>query len=201
MANKYHSLIKKYILDSEISLSRIERELRKKGFNKNKAFLSNLQNGKIDPPSSDISFALAEITGGDTFRLISTALIDQIPTRLTNNNNQLLDLFEQLKSLLSVMMDNNKEIVVDFLTLVLNFNIDRDELLEYLNYDSIKQGLDQVTLNELFQGILPSNANETKTIDTSYTYLPHDLSNDETKYLIECLEVYRKLQLKPVPPT
>lgn len=72
--------------------------------------------------------------------------------------------------------------------------IDRDEFINFFDYDLIRDGLGQIPNEEIMQILMPD-------IKQSEAYNSEDkfvnLTSDEKEYLVESLQVYRKMKLKP----
>lgn len=216
MSLNYHSLLKKYILDSNLSLSQLEKKMREKGFNKNKSYLSNLQNGKVEPPSSEVSYALAEITGGDPIRLITVDLISQLPLEEVNNESFVSSLSNQIISMLATILEMNRAPLTKFTLEHLPYNIDCTRLYDSLTYDNLKAMFDD-TPPEVFIQYLTAPLIELEKqsleMDKRFSEMGtngHDVLNeikkvslldsinkDELNYLTECLNMYRKMNLHP----
>lgn len=79
---EYKELLKKYILESGMSLREIEEEMKQRGFSSDKAYISKLQNGKLPPAGEDITRALAEVTSGDPEALLLAGYIEKAPNEL-----------------------------------------------------------------------------------------------------------------------
>ncbi|WP_180271348.1 helix-turn-helix transcriptional regulator [Fredinandcohnia onubensis] len=192
---KYSEILKEYIEQSNLSLSQIEKELRKKGFNKNKSYLSNLQNGKTDPPSPEVSIALAEIIGGDSVRLILTPLIESFRQNETMDQESFFNVVSNLIfGLISTMVDIYKE---EFYEYIKHFDDSIDEnFLQFLSYERMRNIYNEIPQEEIIKMFLPIDV-EKKQINNESVQLTLTVSNDEELYLYECLKVYRKLQLSP----
>ena len=189
----YSKILKEYIEKSKLSLSEIETELRRKGFNKNKSYISNLQNGKVEPPSPEVSLALAEITGGDAVRLASTPFLEAI----IHENVSAQELIELFWSFLATFVDLNRDIFYEFANYLNIFDepIDRDEFVNFFDYDLIRHGLAQIPNEEIMQTLMP----DTKQLEVGTSEVEFvKLTSDEEEYLMESLQVYRKMKLKPL---
>ena len=188
----YSKILKEYIEKSKLSLSEIETELRRKGFNKNKSYISNLQNGKVEPPSPEVSLALAEITGGDAVRLASTPFLEAI----IHENVSAQELIELFWSFLATFVDLNRDIFYEFANYLNIFDesIDRDEFINFFDYDLIRGGFGQIPHEEIMQIIMP-NVKQSEVDTSEDKFL--NLTSDEKEYLAESLQVYRKMKLKP----
>ncbi|PFZ13188.1 hypothetical protein COL60_03510 [Bacillus pseudomycoides] len=125
--------------------------MREKGFNKNKSYLSNLQNGKIEPPSSAVSYALTEITGGDPIRLITVDLISQIPLEEVNNKSFVSSFSNQMFSMLATIFEMNRAPLAKFILGHLRSNIDYNEIYDFLTYDSLKAIFDEISPEDFIQ--------------------------------------------------
>ncbi|MFD2442598.1 hypothetical protein ACFSO7_01110 [Bacillus sp. CGMCC 1.16607] len=196
----YASLLKEYISNSGLSLSEIEEKMRERGFNKNKAYLSHLQNGKKKSPSNDISIALAEITGGNPIRLITTALIEEIPSFETYS------IIETISTFIATVLSINKEAFSKFFSQFLRDTVDEsvteEDILELSTYSDLKTIFDLVvkeykqTQMRAIMDVIKLTSSE-KSGGTNILHLLNDIKQDEEVYLIECLNVYRKLRLEP----
>ncbi|MCU4764619.1 hypothetical protein OCF08_21750 [Bacillus cereus] len=203
MSNPYSLLLKEAISKSRLSLSEIENEMRKRGFNKNKAYLSSLQNGKVDPPPFKVTHALCEIIGSDPVRLALTGTLMEI-----SKLEFVPIVTDTMTTMLATLIDINKNELSGFLSdSFTNHGIEtnEEEVLELLTFSKVKYMLDETVeslpFKELFEkGIA---ANSWDEISRDITDSPSEIDNtqeltpDETEYLKECLNVYRKLNLKP----
>ncbi|MFF2499572.1 hypothetical protein [Peribacillus sp. NPDC058075] len=192
---KYSEILKEYIQQSNLSLSEIETELRKKGFNKNKSYLSNLQNGKTDPPSPEVSVALAEIIGGDPVRLILTPLVESFRENETKGEESFINVFSNLLfGLISTIVDIYREEFYEYMKHIDDsIEGNREGVLQFINYESMRSVYDEMTQDEIIKMFLPVDIEKSQVSNESTL----TVSNDEELYLYECLEVYRKLQLRP----
>ncbi|WMT41189.1 helix-turn-helix transcriptional regulator [Paenibacillus sp. D2_2] len=100
----YSELLKKYIENSELSLSQIEVKLREKGLSTNKAYISKLQNGKLPPAGDEINKALAEVLGGDEEELILVSYAEKAPI--------LKEIIDKLFDSFKIMLLSNKELFI-----------------------------------------------------------------------------------------
>ncbi|WP_342556645.1 XRE family transcriptional regulator [Lysinibacillus sp. FSL P4-0201] len=76
---KYSDILRKSIIESDLSLAQITRRLEKKGVNIDKSYLSKLQNGKINPAGERINDAISEVLGIDKLELKVAAYREKIP--------------------------------------------------------------------------------------------------------------------------
>lgn len=120
----YSELLKKYIENSELSLSQIETKLREKGLSTNKAYISKLQNGKLPPAGDEINKALAEVLGGDEEELILVSYAEKAPI--------LKEIIDKLFDSFKIMLLSNKELFIAMTGQVYNIE---DQLNE--NYENI----------------------------------------------------------------
>jgi len=195
--SKYSDIIKEYIQKSHLSLSEIEKELRKRGFNKNKSYLSNLQNGKVEPPSPNISIALAEIVDVDPVRLILTPLLESMKkSKPTNDNNFIKDVPKVLFSCIATLADIYKEEFSQYMVDYFDDTFDKEELINFLNYEVMRKNYDELPEEEIMQMFLPIESN-TKQLDNQSEELSIIVTSDEEQYVMECLKIYRKMRLKP----
>jgi transcriptional regulator with XRE-family HTH domain len=205
--SKYSDILKDYIEKSNLSLSEIEKGLRKKGFNKNKSYLSNLQNGKVEPPSTDVNIAIAEIIGADPLRLILTPLIEHLKQNKESGvtaNSFIKEVSNLMFSLISTLVDIYKEEFYEYaITLVDDEGLEEDfkedfkETLKVdINYENMRKVYDEIPEEEIIKMFLPLETDKIK-IGGETEELQLEVTSDEEQYLIECLQIYRKLQLKP----
>jgi SOS regulatory protein LexA len=75
----YAELLKQYIKDSRYTLEEISKQLLDRGLSASREHLSRLQNGKVPPASDDINTAIAEITNGDSDKLMWYAYVEKAP--------------------------------------------------------------------------------------------------------------------------
>lgn len=190
--SNYSEILKGYIEKSKLSLSEIETELRRKGFNKNKSYLSNLQNGKVEPPSPEVSLALAEITGEDAVRLAATPFLEAI----IHENVSPKELLELFWSFLATFIDLNRNILYDYAEF-LNISdepIDREDFINFFDYELIKSSMKAIPSEEIMQILMPDiKQSDINTSEDNFA----NLTSDEKEYLMESLHVYRKMKLKP----
>lgn len=73
----YAGLLNEYIQKSGLSIGEIARKVNASGVKIDKSYISKLKNEDSNPPSDEISLALAEVTGGDPDKLIWAAMIDK----------------------------------------------------------------------------------------------------------------------------
>jgi SOS-response transcriptional repressor LexA len=74
----YAELLSSYIEKSELSLGEVARRIKEqKGVKVDRSYISKLKNGDVNPPSDEISEALAAITGGDPVELIWAATVEK----------------------------------------------------------------------------------------------------------------------------
>jgi hypothetical protein len=231
MDNYYSLLLKEYVRNSGMSLSEIEAEMRKRGFKRNKAYLSNLQNGKVSPPPFEETRELCNVIGGDSIRLGLTGVLMEISApeffismtdTITTMIATLLDMnkvalkkelvkfyindfpfdeVEGFKELLEEIKDNDEiEKIKEDIILA-------NDLEQYLNFNAVKHVLDEeinkypwreMLITALREAIInkreDSIENVVELIDFQFN---HGISLKEAEYLKECLNVYRKLNLKP----
>lgn len=229
MNNPYSLLLKEYIAQSGLSLTEIENNMRKRGLNKNKAYLSSLQNGKMPPPPLNVTQALCDITGGDPLRLSLTGVLMEISEQdffLINKDINKLTPIDAIKEIIvttiATLTDINKYKLSQQFRDFFNDNglvFTEEEVLEVLTYKDTKEILDQVLemiplneFNEAFKkGVNASSPEEAKEIMIEVTrnidfkkkskleanYIDGEITDEEFDYLMHCLVVYRKLNLKP----
>lgn len=195
--SKYSNIIKEYIQKSNLSLSEIETELRERGFNKNKSYLSNLQNGKVEPPSPNISIALAEIIGADPLRLILTPLLESMKQNKTTNVDTFIkDTSNLIFSFISTLADINNNELSQYVATHFDDTIDKEGYSNFLSYEVMRKALEEIPEEEIIQMFLPIQSNK-KQLDNQSEELTLIVTSDEEQYLMECLKIYRKMQLKP----
>lgn len=78
----YAKLLSAYIEKSELSLRRIAELCNKKGFSIDHSYISKLKNGKMPPPSEELSRVLAEVLGGDPETLVIEGYIEKAPEEI-----------------------------------------------------------------------------------------------------------------------
>ena len=229
MDNPYSLLLKEYVRNSGMSLSEIEAEMRKRGFKRNKAYLSNLQNGKVSPPSFDETCELCDVIGGDSIRLGLTGVLMEISApefftsikdTITTMIATLLDInkaslkkelvkfyidhfpFDEVKGFKELEGDKDeiKKIKESF---ILSINLEE----HFLDFNTVKHELNDLINKypwyEMFITSLKEALNNEKEdsiediVESVDFQINHGISIEEAKYLKECLNVYRKLNLKP----
>lgn len=205
--SKYSEILKEYIEKSNLSLSEIEKGLRKKGFNKNKSYLSNLQNGKVEPPSTDVNIAIAEIIGADPLRLILTPLIEYLKQNkesAVTASSFIKEVSNLMFGLISTLVDIYKEEFYEYAIAWIDdegieeeFKEEFKETLKVdINYENMRKVYDEMPEEEIIKMFLPLETDKIK-IGSETEELQLAVTSDEEQYLIECLRIYRKMQLKP----
>jgi transcriptional regulator with XRE-family HTH domain len=208
---RYAEILKEYIEQSKLSLSEIETELRKKGFNKNKSYLSNLQNGKVEPPSSEVNIALAEIIGADPIRLILTPLLESMKSMKQNEKTNedlwikvVTDIFIGVVcTMADVFKDEYYQFIIKYFDEYFDNTPneeDKEDFINFLGYEQMREVYDEIPEEELMKTVIPFQP-EIKEESTQSDEFTLEVSSDEEQYLIECLNLYRKMQLKPKVPT
>lgn len=71
--SSFSELLAKYIRESGLSIGEIARRMEENGVKIDRSYISKLKNGLVNPPSEEITKALAEVTGGDTDKLLWAA--------------------------------------------------------------------------------------------------------------------------------
>ncbi|MCM3118803.1 hypothetical protein M3610_26855 [Neobacillus sp. MER 74] len=204
---RYSGILKEYIEKSKLSLSQIETELRKKGFNKNKSYLSNLQNGKVEPPSSEVNIALAEIIGADPIRLILTPLLESMKSMMRNektNEETWIEVFTDLVigvmcTMADVFKDEYYQYIIKYFDEYLGdtFNMEaKENLINFLSYEQMREVYDEIPKEELMKSFIPFEP-QTNNENSQLDELDIVLSSDEEQFILECLNIYRKMHLKP----
>ncbi|MEK5299801.1 helix-turn-helix transcriptional regulator [Bacillus sp. FSL R10-2201] len=195
--SRYSEILKEYIEKSNLSLSEIENELRKKGFNKNKSYLSNLQNGKVEAPSVEVNIALAKTIGADPIRFVLTPLIEHIKQNKNINENDLVkDVSNLTFGFISTIFDMYKDELYPYFVTYFDETIEED-LSHCFNYENMRSIFEKEVTEEIFiQTFLPFDPVQRK-IDSEAEEFQLGMTSDEEQYLLECLKLYRKMQLKP----
>ena len=204
---RYSGILKEYIEKSKLSLSQIETELRKKGFNKNKSYLSNLQNGKVEPPSSEVNITLAEIIGADPIRLILTPLLESMKSMMRNektNEETWIEVFTDLVigvmcTMADVFKDEYYQYIIKYFDEYLGdtFNMEaKENLINFLSYEQMREVYDEIPKEELMKSFIPFEP-QTNNENSQLDELDIVLSSDEEQFILECLNIYRKMHLKP----
>lgn len=76
----YSELLSNYIQESGLSLREIsERVEAEHGVSIDKSYISKLKNGNVNPPSDDVSMALARVTGGNAENLVLAGYYEKAP--------------------------------------------------------------------------------------------------------------------------
>ncbi|GAB6574319.1 hypothetical protein [Bacillus cereus] len=207
MSNPYSLLLKEYISNSRMSLTEIENEMRKRGFNKNKAYLSNLQNGKMDPPSFDVTHVLCDVIGGDPVRLALTGVIMKI------SQQEFFPVWtDTIATMLATFLDINKDKwswMISEIFSMQGFELSKEKVEEIFDYASLKQmvneAIEEIPYKEIAESVIEQEMGGKEVftevlMDTTddQSDVLEELTQDETEYLNECLVVYRKLNLKPL---
>lgn len=238
MNNPYSLLLKEYITQSGLSLTEIENKMRKRGLNKNKAYLSSLQNGKMPAPPLNVTQALCDITGGDPLRLSLTGVLMEISEQdffLINKDTNRLTTIDAIKEIIvttiATLTDINKYKLSRLFSdsfIKNGIELTEEDALEALSYNDAKEVLNQImadfTLSKIIKegtksleeaaeivqntarnveikfeekGQMVSGILTEKTTITDENYLGGEVSDEEFDYMLHCLVVYRKLNLKP----
>jgi hypothetical protein len=213
MSNPYSLLLKEYISNSRMSLTEIENEMRKRGFNKNKAYLSNLQNGKMGPPPFDVTHVLCDVIGGDPVRLALTGVIMEI------SQQEFMEISQQefipaltgiIATMLATFLDINKDKWSWMMSEILSMNgfeLSKEVVEEIFDYANMKQtvneAINEIPYKELIESVIEQVIGEKGVftevlMDTTgaQSEVLGEFTQDEAEYLNECLGVYRKLNLK-----
>ncbi|GLV66263.1 hypothetical protein Bmyc01_49320 [Bacillus mycoides] len=207
MSNPYSLLLKEYISNSRMSLTEIENEMRKRGFNKNKAYLSNLQNGKMDPPSFDVTHVLCDVIGGDPVRLALTGVIMKI------SQQEFFPVWtDTIATMLATFLDINKDKwswMISEIFSMQGFELSKEKVDEIFDYASLKQhvnqAIEEIPFKEIAESVIEQEMGGKEVftevlMDTTgdQSDVLEKITQDEAEYLNECLAVYRKLNLKPL---
>lgn len=197
--SRYSEILKEYIKKSNLSLSELEKGLRKKGFNKNKSYLSNLQNGKVEPPSTDVNIALAEIIGADPLRLILTPLIEYLKQNKESDGTSsfIKETYFLMFSLFSTLVDIYKDEFYEYAIALTGDERINEDFKEYFNYENMREVYNEIPEEEIIKMFLPLETDSKSKIGSETEELQLEVTSDEEQYLIECLRIYRKMQLKP----
>lgn len=92
---EYREILKSYIARSELTLDEITERLSKDfGLDISKSYLSQVQNGKVNPASPEINKALALITGGDSENLLLAAHLNKAPEEIKEKFSRFIKLKE-----------------------------------------------------------------------------------------------------------
>lgn len=206
MSNPYSLLLKEYISNSRMSLTEIENEMRKRGFNKNKAYLSNLQNGKMTPPSFDVTHVLCDVIGGDPVRLALTGVLMEV------SQQEFFPVWtDTIAIMLATFLDINKDKWCWMISEVFSkrgFELSKDKVEEIFDYASLKkmvnEAIEEIPYEEIAESVINQemggNEDFTKVLmDTTddQSDVLEELTEDEAEYLNGCLAVYRKMNLRP----
>ncbi|PGA98736.1 hypothetical protein [Bacillus toyonensis] len=190
-----------------MSLTEIENEMRKRGFNKNKAYLSNLQNGKMDPPSFDVTHVLCDVIGGDPVRLALTGVIMKI------SQQEFFPVWtDTIATMLATFLDINKDKwswMISEIFSMQGFELSKEKVEEIFDYALLKQmvneAIEEIPYKEIVESVIEQEMGGKEVftevlMDTTgdQSEVLEELTQDEAEYLNECLAVYRKLNLKPL---
>ncbi|OUS68706.1 hypothetical protein B1748_33165 [Paenibacillus sp. MY03] len=207
MSNPYSLLLKEYIKNSRMSLTEIENEMRKRGFNKNKAYLSNLQNGKMHPPPFDVTHVLCEVIGGDPVRLALTGVIMEI------SQQEFFPVWtDTIATMLATFLNINKDKWSWMLSEIFSmkgFEFSKEKVEEIFDYASMKQivneAIEEIPYKKIIVDFIEQEIGEKEVftevlMDTTgvQSEVLEKLTQAEAEYLNECLAVYRKLNLEPI---
>lgn len=231
MDNPYSLLLKEYVKISGMSLSEIEAEMRKRGFKRNKAYLSNLQNGKVSPPPFEETRELCNVIGGDPIRLGLTGVLMEISAP-----EFFISITETITTMIATLLDINKaglkkELAKFYINHFpfdevegfkqLEETKDKDEiekikediilhfdLEQYFDFNTVKHELDEqinqypwhdMFITGLKEAIINKKEDSIEDVVELVDFqINHGISFEESEYLKECLNVYRKLNLKPL---
>ncbi len=168
---EYSQMLNQMINDSGLSLRKITALCEEKGYNITPSYISQLKNGKLAPPSEDISKALSEVCNDENpMKLIFQGYLEKAP--------------EMIKKYILMSAAINKLILKD-MSLNENF-ITSDEYKEYIHNLDALSSLDisakyihsdgdiadvlHEEINALTGGVYSKDKEET-TKDTSYFFL------------------------------
>jgi transcriptional regulator with XRE-family HTH domain len=99
----YSHLLDSYIKESGLSLGEIAKRMQEeKGIKIDRSYLSKLRNDPKYPASDDINRALAEITGGDSSKLILAAYYEKAPKEVQDT----LKFSEHYKQIRKILIDS-----------------------------------------------------------------------------------------------
>lgn len=110
----YAKLLTDYIERSELSLRRIAELCNKKGFSIDHSYISKLKNGKMPPPSEELSRVLAEVLGGDPEILVIEGYKEKAPEEIRkllsdkSSEEVLRTGEEEINQLIEQTFNNNK---------------------------------------------------------------------------------------------
>ncbi|WP_130863741.1 S24/S26 family peptidase [Bacilliculturomica massiliensis] len=77
---KYAQMLDRMISDSELSLRQISKRCADLDLNITPSYISQLKNGKLPPPSEEVSLVLAKVCGGkDQSRLVFQGYLEKAP--------------------------------------------------------------------------------------------------------------------------
>lgn len=140
----YYELLKTYIKESGLSLSEISDKLKDHGYQVSKGYISQLQNGKTDNPATiELNRALAQVTGGDVEKLLTSALIEKAPPEIKEKFEKLNKLKELRGEYLKaqVVEDSSSEYIAENLikipllgSIAAGQPIDRIEFIEDVEF-------------------------------------------------------------------
>ncbi|MFJ5622938.1 hypothetical protein ACIQD3_09405 [Peribacillus loiseleuriae] len=210
MSNPYSLLLKGYISKSGMSLSEIETEMRKRGFKRNKAYLSSLQNGKMPVPPFTETRELCNVVGGDSLRLGLTGILMEV-----SDQEFFRSFLDTITTIFATFLDINSErLSKELIEYSINNNLfDQKEetisnldIQHFFDFETVKHEVSEIINNMPWNRIIINglkNEDEVTmqveaSIDDFQTSQEEELSPDESAYLKECLSVYRKLNLRPV---
>lgn len=80
----YSRLLKQVIADSGYTNKELLQKCTEEGVKIDKAYLSKLSNGKVPPPSEEVSRAIARICGVDESLLVIEGYVDKAPEEVRN---------------------------------------------------------------------------------------------------------------------
>ncbi len=78
----YSKLLRKIVAESPYNYAQLVEECNKRGVKFDKAYISKLANGKVPPPSADISRMIANVCGTDERPLVLEGYIEKAPKEI-----------------------------------------------------------------------------------------------------------------------
>jgi len=98
----YYELLSDYIKKSGLSLSDLAKKITEEEKIKiDKSYISKLKNGNANPPSDELSIALARATGGDPEALVLASYYEKAPTDVKRELGK-ISLYDKLIAFLAI---------------------------------------------------------------------------------------------------
>jgi len=197
----YSSILKKLVSESKLTYTEIIEECKKHGTSIDKSYLSKLVNGKISPPSNDVSHAFEKVFNVQTDTLIIEAYFDKAPRQVKSFIKRTRDdifystitdgffyeeeneeLIEEYKA------EFDKQPIINYLPTA--YNVGNDDNYNYSFYNNNKIDYEIYVNDEGMEPLIPKGTSV--TIEGSDSYENGDIVVVKYNLLSEKTLVVRK---------